>query len=62
MIIEPTRFWAIMSDLGIMDDIMEMILNSFDQTRRLANMGAAQRDVGMLRTYCFCKYGRLWII
>uniref|UniRef100_A0A9J2PKB4 SAND domain-containing protein n=1 Tax=Ascaris lumbricoides TaxID=6252 RepID=A0A9J2PKB4_ASCLU len=29
----------------IMDDIMEMILNSFDQTRRLANMGAAQRDV-----------------
>ncbi|KHN80508.1 Glucocorticoid modulatory element-binding protein 2 [Toxocara canis] len=42
---QPVKFWTMMSDLGIMDDIMEMVLNSLDQTRRLASMGAAQRDI-----------------
>lgn len=42
---QPVKFWTMMSDMGIMDDIMEMVLNSFDQTRRLASMGSTQRDI-----------------
>ncbi|VDK34641.1 unnamed protein product [Anisakis simplex] len=43
---EPVKFWTIMNDLGMMDDILEIVFNSFDQTRRLANMGTTQRDIG----------------
>ena len=41
----PVKFWSLMSDLGILDDILEMITNSVEQTRRLINVNPAQRDL-----------------
>uniref|UniRef100_A0A0N5AN71 SAND domain-containing protein n=1 Tax=Syphacia muris TaxID=451379 RepID=A0A0N5AN71_9BILA len=41
----PVKFWSLMSDLGILDDILEMIANSVEQTRRLVNINPAQRDL-----------------
>lgn len=41
----PVRFWSLMSDLGILDDILEMITNSVEQMRRMINVNPSQRDL-----------------
>lgn len=38
------------SDMGLFDEFMNMIITAINQTQRLVSMGSAQRDAG--NKYC----------
>lgn len=51
---DPVKFWSLMNELGILDDILEMISSSVEQTRRLINVNPSQRDLGILFAIFMC--------